>query len=141
MCKRSLGETPSGSKYRFNPDEDKGKVGLGRKSIILQLIFEKVSARLQGVLDAKFPFKGISYLAGMAMAWYPCCSVIGWEQPKGSMTRGEPPRGPEGTAPGGSESVMFSTAGSLERKCEVGNSMTATVTLVTMGQVHSYYFI
>lgn len=25
--------------YRFNPDEDKGKVGLGRKSIILQLIF------------------------------------------------------------------------------------------------------
>lgn len=91
MCKRSLGETPSGSKYRFNPDEDKGKVGLGRKSIILQLIFEKVSARLQGVLDAKFPFKGISYLAGMAMAWYPCCSVIGWEQPKGSMTRGEPP--------------------------------------------------
>lgn len=54
--------------YRFNPEEDKGKVGLGRKSIRLQHISKKVSARLQGVLEAKFPFRGIPYLAGMARA-------------------------------------------------------------------------
>lgn len=54
--------------YRFNPEEDKGKVGLGRKSIRLQHISKKVSARLQGVLEAKFPFGGIPYLEGMARA-------------------------------------------------------------------------
>lgn len=37
------------------------------------------------------------------------------------------PQRTKGAASGGCESAMFSTAGFLERKSEMGNSMTATV--------------
>lgn len=80
-----------------------------------------------GVLETKLPFRRIPYLAGRLGSSTATVFSHWLRAAQGKRDLGWTPRGSKGVASGGCESAMLSTAGSVGRRSELGNSMTTTV--------------